>query len=81
MHRFQLHFIENENMSGFEKPYPPNPITYTHYNALVDAQETRFGSAAQGFIKTGHRSSTPGTEHASSSKETYTNTQSESNHR
>ncbi len=38
-------------MSGFQKPYPPDPITYTHYNALVDALEARFGSAAQGIIK------------------------------
>jgi len=37
-------------MPGFEKPYPPNPITYSHYNALVDALEARLGSGAAGFI-------------------------------
>ena len=36
---------------SFEKPYPPNPITYTHYNAIVDALEARFGSAAEGYIR------------------------------
>jgi hypothetical protein len=35
---------------SFEKPYPPNPINYSHYNTLVDALETRFGSGASGFI-------------------------------
>jgi len=37
-------------MPAFEKPYPPNPITYSHYNTLVDALEARFGSGAAGFI-------------------------------
>jgi hypothetical protein len=35
---------------SFAKPYPPDPITYSHYNAVVDALETRFGSGASGFI-------------------------------
>ena len=38
-------------MMAFEKPYPPNPITYTHYDSLVDALEARFGSGASGYIK------------------------------
>jgi len=37
-------------VSPFEKPYPPDPITYSHYDALVDALEARFGSGAAGFI-------------------------------
>jgi len=36
---------------SFEKPYPPNPITYSHYDALVDALEARFGSGAEGYIR------------------------------
>ena len=36
---------------AFEKPYPPNPITYSHYDALIDALEARFGSGATGFLK------------------------------
>lgn len=38
-------------MSGFEKPYPPDPITYNHYNILVDALESRFGSGVQDYIQ------------------------------
>jgi len=36
---------------SFEKPYPPDPILYTHYNALVDALEARFGPSAEAFIR------------------------------
>ncbi len=36
---------------AFQKPYPPDPITYNHYNAIIDSLETRFGSGATGFIK------------------------------
>ncbi len=36
---------------SFEKPYPPDPITYTHYNTIVDQLETRFGSSAEGYIR------------------------------
>lgn len=36
---------------AFQKPYPPNPITYSHYNTLIDALEARFGSGAAGYIK------------------------------
>ena len=35
----------------FQKPYPPDPITYQHYNVMVDALESRFGGGAQGFIR------------------------------
>jgi len=35
----------------FQKPYPPDPITYQHYNAMVDALESRFGNGAHGFIR------------------------------
>ena len=35
---------------SFAKPYPPNPITYSHYDTIVDALEARFGSGASGFI-------------------------------
>ena len=38
-------------MAAFEKPYPPDPIMYTHYNTMVDALESRFGSGAQGCIQ------------------------------
>lgn len=38
-------------MTGFEKPYPPDPITYSHYDTLIDALEARFGSGAEGFIR------------------------------
>lgn len=41
-------------MSPFEKPYPPDPITYSHYDALVDALEARFGSGASGFMVVGY---------------------------
>ncbi len=34
---------------SFEKPYPPDPITYAHYDALVDALEARLGPGAKGF--------------------------------
>ena len=36
---------------AFAKPYPPSPITYAHYDALVDALEARFGSSATGYLK------------------------------
>jgi len=36
---------------SFEKPYPPDTITYTHYDTLVDALETRFGASAQAYIR------------------------------
>ena len=38
-------------MVSFSKPYPPDPITYQHYNSLVDALEARFGSGAEAFIR------------------------------
>ncbi len=38
-------------MTAFGKPYPPDLITYTHYNALVDALEVRFGPGASGYNK------------------------------
>lgn len=36
---------------AFRQPFPPTAITYTEYNALVDAMETRFGPGAVGEIK------------------------------
>jgi hypothetical protein len=36
---------------SFEKPYPPDPILYTHYNALVNAIEARFRPSAEAFIR------------------------------
>jgi len=35
----------------FTKPYPPDPITYVHYDAMVDALEARFGSGADAYIR------------------------------
>ena len=36
---------------SFEKPYPPDPITYTHYNTIIDQLEARFGSKAENYLK------------------------------
>jgi len=36
---------------SFEKPYPPDLITYSHYDAIVDALEARFGASAFGYIR------------------------------
>jgi len=36
---------------SFSKPYPPDPITYQEYDAIVDALETRGGGGFSGYWK------------------------------
>jgi len=36
---------------AFSKPYPPTPIDYLQYDALVDALETRGGPGFKGYLK------------------------------
>ena len=36
---------------SFPKPYPPTPIDYEDWNAVIDALEARFGSGTIGFIR------------------------------